>query len=119
MNRPRRQTSVAAILLAVVTIPIALVTLLSLAPLPLIPDLSNLGQIIIQLATVVGAIAVIIGVFNLLGVHLGKLGGSPSATVYSGITLLTFVVVLVLHFLEARGILKLSGASGEPMVTLT
>ncbi len=115
MNQPRRQISVITILLAVITIPIALVTLLSLAPLPLVPNLSGLGQGIIH--------AVIIGVLNWLSVHFGKLSSSPGATVYSGITLLTFAVVLVLHFLEARGILKLNvaaaAASGEPAITLT
>src|SRR5258706_3572594 len=123
MNQPRRQISVITILLAVITIPIALVTLLSLAPLPLVPNLSGLGQGIIQLTAVVGAVAVIIGVLNLLSVHFGKLSSSPGATVSSGITLLTFAVVLVLHFLEARGILKLNvaaaAASGEPAITLT
>ncbi len=123
MNQPRRQISVITILLAVITIPIALVTLLSLAPLPLVPNLSGLGQGIIQLTAVVGAVAVIIGVLNLLSVHFGKLSSSPGAAVYSGITLLTFAVVLVLHFLEARGILKLNvaaaAASGEPAITLT
>src|SRR5258708_29990746 len=123
MNQPRRQISVITILLAVITIPIALVTLLSLAPLPLVPNLSGLGQGIIQLTAVVGAVAVIIGVLNLLSVHFGKLSSSPSAAVYSGITLLTFAVVLVLHFLEARVILQLNfaaaAASAEPAITLT
>jgi hypothetical protein len=121
MNQPRRQPSVVAIFLSVITILIALVTLVSLAPLPLVPDLKGLGQGIIELATVVGAIAVIIGVLNLLGVHLGKLGTSPVKAIYSGITLLTFAAVLVLHSLEVRGILKISSAaaSGEPAITLT
>lgn len=121
MNQPRRQMSISAILMSAILIPIALVTLVSQAPLPLVPDLSEVGQRIIQLATVVGAIAVIIGVLNLLGVHLGKLGSSPVKAIYSGITLLTFAAVIILHFLEVRGILKLNApaASGEPAITLT
>src|SRR6185295_18592922 len=102
MNRPRQRTSVTTILLAAITIPIALVTLVTLAPLPFVPNLSAVGQGIVQLATVVGAIAVIIGVFNLVGVHIGKLSGSPVKAIYSGITLLTFAAVLVIHFLEVR-----------------
>ncbi len=58
-TKPTRRTSVAAVLLAAITIPIALVTLLSLEPVPLLPDMSGLGAGIIQLATVVAAIAVI------------------------------------------------------------
>src|SRR5689334_3267626 len=120
MNQSR--PNILAVLFAAITTPIALVTLLSLTPtLPLAPSLSALGQGIIQLATVVGAVAVIIGVLNLLSVHFRKLSASPVSALYSAITLLTFAAVLVLHFLEARGILKVSApvASGEPVITLT
>ncbi len=123
-TKATRRTSVAAVLLAAITIPIALVTLLSLEPVPLLPDMSGLGAGIIQLATVVAAIAVIIGVLNLLNVHLRKLTALSSiSAVYSGVTVLTFIVVLGLHFLEARGILRLNFAGaaspGGPIVTLT
>src|SRR5258707_15762202 len=100
----RRRTSPYAIFLALITIPIAITTLLGIAPLPLLPDVSALGQGIVQLATIVGALAVIIGVLNLISVHFRKLTAFSSVSaVYSGITLLTFIAVLVLHFLDVRG----------------
>ena len=125
MDRTRtRRTSLSAVLLTVILVPVALITLVSLAPIPFVPDLSGLGAGIIQLATVVGAIALIIGIFNLISVHLRKITVSPSiSSIYSGVTLLTFVIVLILHFLEARGTFRLyfAGAAspGGPIVTLT
>src|SRR5215470_2402363 len=98
-----RRVNLGAILLAIITIPIALITLFALAPLPVLPDLSGLGDGAIQIVTVVGAVAVIIGVLNLLAVHLRKLFAQTS--IYSGITLLTFGLVLAVHALEVRGIL--------------
>jgi hypothetical protein len=120
----KNRISLFAIILAGITIPVALVTLLSLEPVPLLPDLSGLGAVLIQLATVVAAIAVIIGILNLLSIHLRKLTNLSSiSTLYSGVTVLTFIIVLGLHFLEARGALKLNFAGaaspGGPIVTLT
>ncbi|HLY28522.1 MAG TPA: hypothetical protein VKQ72_19400 [Aggregatilineales bacterium] len=121
----RRRASPYAVLLAAITIAIAIITLLGIAPLPLLPDLSGVGQGIVQLATVVAAIAVIIGVLNLISVHVRKVTAFNSmGSLYSGITLLTFVLVLALHFLEARGMIKVNLAAsaalpGEPVLTLT
>src|SRR5689334_10116396 len=125
MNRPRTRsrTTPGAVLLAAIVIPLALITLLSVAPAPFVPDVSSLSDGIIQVATVVGAVAVIIGVLNLIAVHLGKISKPSVSSIYSIITLLTFVAVLVLHFLELRGIVKVGvpaqSNNGEPVVTLT
>jgi hypothetical protein len=117
-NRPRR-LSFNSILLAIIAIPIALVTLLALAPLPGLPDASPLSQTIVQIVTVAGAIAVIVGILNLLSVHLRKLAAMQSVSaLYSGITLLTLIVVLVLHFLELRGTLTVGGTGNQPALTL-
>lgn len=114
-----RRISPSAILLAAIAIPLALVTLFALAPFPGLPDLSSTSDVIVQIVTVAGAIAVIIGILNLLAVHMRKLARMQSASgIYSGIALLTFVVVLVLHFLEARGILSIGGATGQPVLSL-
>ncbi len=127
MNQPtvRRRTSVGSALLTAITIALALITLFSLEPFPFLPEglrnaITQSGQIIIQLVTVVGAIAVIIGVLNLLTVHLRKIPRGATAALYSLITLLTFVVLLVVHLLERFGVLKLAGAdTTTPIVTLT
>src|SRR2546421_10991425 len=108
MNRttaPRRP-NLAAVLLAAITVSLALITLFSLEPPTFIPEgfrvaTINLGQMLIQLVTVVGALAVIIGVLNLLAVHLRKIrrvnGGSAGSAVYSIIMLLTFLAIIIVH----------------------
>jgi len=108
MNRPRRRLQLGAVLLAAITIPLALVTLLSLEPLPLLPGTINavagaIGQMLVQIVTVVGALAVILGVLNLLTVHGRKLGAFPGV-LYSGLMLLTFIAVLGLHIAEKLGV---------------
>ncbi|MEP7287622.1 MAG: hypothetical protein ABI947_17855 [Chloroflexota bacterium] len=122
-SRVRRRRDLVSVLFAVISTVLALVTLLTLAPIPNLPDLSSLSQGIIQLAVVVGAIAVIIGVLNLLTVHIGKLSNLSSASAaYSGVIVVTFAAVLIVHFLELRGIIKLNlpaSAAGQPILTLT
>lgn len=125
MNPPRRRFQIGAVLLAVITIPLALITLLSLEPLPLLPAGLNaaagtIGQMLIQIVTVVGAIAVIIGVLNLLTVHGRKLRKFPGA-LYSGIMLLTFIAILGLHIAERAGVTLVAATptSPAPNVTLT
>ncbi len=115
-----RRTSFNTILLAAIAIPLALITLITLAPLPgIVPDFSPLGQVIVQVVTVAGAIAVIVGILNLLTVHLRKLTQMQSvSSLYSGITVLTLVIVLALHFLEARGILTVGSAGNQTSVSL-
>ncbi len=127
MNEPttRRRGRFGNAVLAAIAISFMLITLLSLEPLPFLPDaLRNgaidIGQILILLVSVVGALAVILGVLNLLGVHLRKLRGGGGPAVYSAITLLTLVAVLALHFLERFGVLTLRGGSPDmPRISLT
>jgi len=120
-RRGQSRLSFAAILLAAITIPVALITMIGLTPIPgLEAGLPLLSQGIIQIAVVTGAVAVIIGVLNLSLVHFQKL---LNGSLYSLVVLITFVAVLVLHFLEGRGILKVTTASGtvltDPVATLT
>jgi hypothetical protein len=131
MNRPpaRRRTSLVSAALIAITIALALITLLSLEPFPFLPEgvragVAESGQIIVQLVTVVGAIAVIIGVLNLLGVHLRKLSQGAVPAAYSLITIVTLLALVALHLLERLGILKLSTAAGAvspdtPTISLT
>jgi hypothetical protein len=113
-----------AIFLAAIASSCALITLLSLEPLPVLPEdmrsaASTIGQMLIQLVTVVGALALIIGVLNLIIVHIGKLSATPTSAVYSGITLLTFIALVVVHVLQRLGILRVGNATESPLLTLT
>ncbi len=125
MNRStsRPRSRIGAIFLAAITIVLAVLTLLGLEPLALLPgDLGNsvisTSQILVQIVTIVGAAAVIIGVLNLLRVHLYKLPTRQGF--YSAITLLTFLAVLGLHAAERLGVLKVTQpATNAPLVTLT
>jgi hypothetical protein len=119
---PRRRIRWGAILLAAIAIPLALVTLLGLERLPLLPDTVNDGiavisQSLIQLLAIVGALAVVIGVLNLTGVHLRSLRRMPNG-LYSMVTLATMLLIIVLHVLERTDALRV-GDSDTPLVGLT
>jgi hypothetical protein len=106
---------VGAIILAIIAISLAIITLLGLAPLPFLPAsvqqiMATTSQFLIQIVTVVAAFSVIIGVFNLLSVQFRKLRSFPTG-IYSIVTLLTFVFVIVVHLLERFSVLK--GATGD------
>jgi hypothetical protein len=121
----RRRGRLGAAILAAIAISFALVTLLGLEPVSFLPDAlrvgaSDLGQMLVLLVGVIGALAVIIGVLNLLGVHLRKMrrGGVPA--LYSVVTLLTLIAVLAVHVLEQAGALKITGGAPDtPALTLT
>jgi hypothetical protein len=125
MDRPvrrRRGVRLGSVLLAAIAIPLMLLTLFSLERFALLPDdlnagISATGQILIQLVTIVGAIAVVIGIFNLCGVHLRNLRKFPNG-LYSLLTLLSLALVIVLRILERLGILRVEG-SDAPLVTMT
>jgi hypothetical protein len=126
MDEPfARRPRIGAILLATITISLALITLFSLEPFPFLREdlrlgASAVGQILVQLVTVVGAIAVIVGVLNLMGVHMRKIRPFSGASLYSLITILTLLIILALHILERAGVLKvnLPSASDTPLVSL-
>jgi len=128
-SRPvRRGTSIAAVFLTAITVTFGLLTLFGLAPLPGVDPntsqmLSDLSTILIQLVTVVGAFALILGVLNLLSVHLNKFSSSAAGGLYSFVTLITAVLVILIHLIDRAGFLKslepgrLPGDS--PLVSLT
>ncbi len=127
MNEPanRRQSRLGNAILAATAISFALITLFSLEPLPFLPDAlrtaaTDAGQMLILLVGVIGALAVILGVLNLLGVHLRKLGGGGAQAAYSAIIILSLIFVVVLHLLERLGILAVRGGPPDtPLVSLT
>src|SRR5262249_5868482 len=83
----------------------------------------QLSALLIQLVTVVGALAIIIGIFNLLAVHWRKLTGKMPRGLYSLITLLAAEAVVALHLADRAGLLKTlepGYSPGEsPLISLT
>ncbi len=125
---PRRRFSLAAVVLGALATVLALITLLGLAPFPALPDTANLilGQLsslLIQLVTVVGAIAVIVGVLNLLSVNLKKVTTGERGFPYSIATILAAVLVVALHLADRAGLLKVlepgRTTADSPLVSLT
>lgn len=119
MNRPpNRRLNVWAAFLAGLTAIIALITLLGVAPI-LPVDVSGLGRGLIQIVSVTGALAVLIGVLNLLQVNVRRITRfAIPAGLYSFVTILAFVAVLAVYALEKQGILKLEGSTGVLNLTL-
>jgi hypothetical protein len=124
----RRRTSLIAILLTAITVVFGVLTLIGLAPLPGVDDnttrsLSQLSTILIQLVTVVGAFALILGVLNLLTVHLNKFSSSARGGLYSFVTLMTALLVVVIHLADRAGVLKAlepgRTPGDSPLVSLT
>lgn len=118
---PRRRTNLRAALLTALTVGFCIVTLLGIerfAPLPnAVNDLlGNVSRVLVQLVTIVAALAVFLGVLNLLRVHSRKLRRFPQA-LYSLSLILSLFAVVVLHFLERFGTLRTTDALGAPSAT--
>lgn len=91
-----------AVLVTALTIAVALITLLGLLggdDLGMLSDLitrsgiSGLSALLLQTAGTVAAVAVLVGVVNLLGVHIRRIR-RPGQSVYSVVMVLSFVLVL-------------------------
>lgn len=120
----RQRLRLGSVLLIALTVPIAVLTLLGLERLTLLPEGLNttvaaISQILIQLVTIVGAIAVVIGILNLVGVHVRNLSKVPGG-LYSTVTLITLVAVVIVGLLERTGTLRVTGAATDaPLMTIT
>lgn len=58
-------------------------------------ELSGIANFFLQLTTITIALTVLIGIINLLSVHLGRLAGRKPGFVYSLVLVLSFLLVLV------------------------
>lgn len=119
--QPRRRLRLGAALLAALTIAIALVTLLGLEPVASLPPALNqtlnaFSQLLVQLVAVIGALALLIGVSNLVRFHAAQLRKFPRG-VYSLILLLSLFGVLIVRALERGGVLQV-GADETPALSL-
>lgn len=118
----RRRLRLGTVLLAAITIPLALITLLGLEPLGLLPPEINaaagtISRLLLDIVAITAAFAVFAGVINLLRVHVtnvrrGRVG------LYSLLTILTFVLVIVLHLVERFSVITVEGTP-NPILTLT
>lgn len=123
---PRRRLNLGAVLLGVLVALVALITLLGLAPPPALPEqyaipLTQLSALLIRVITIVGAIAVLLGVLNLLNVHFRKLTSRTRGSAYSVFTLMAFFVVIIVHIADryANAFNRTTGIDGSPVVSLT
>ncbi len=119
--QPRRRLRLGAALLAALTIAIALVTLLGLEPVASLPPALNqtlnaFSQLLVQLVAVIGALALLIGVSNLVRFHAAQLRKFPRG-LYSLILLLSLFGVLIVRALERGGVLRV-GADETPALSL-
>jgi hypothetical protein len=120
----RRRVNLRAVILAGVAIPLIAVTLLGLEPLPLLPDdlntaITEISQSLVQLLVVVGALAVVIGILNLIGAQVRNVRRMPRG-LYALVTLVTMFSIIVLRLIERAG--GLAGGEGDfpvaPSLTL-
>jgi hypothetical protein len=73
---------------------------------------ASLTDIFLQLVVITTAVAVLIGLFNLLGVHLYRIGRRSGGWFYSVILVISTVGVLILYVLERANVL-----TGDPAIT--
>ncbi|MBX3084802.1 MAG: hypothetical protein KF716_24420 [Anaerolineae bacterium] len=124
-NQPaprRRRLRLGTVLLAAVTIPLALVTLLGLEPFPLLPEpfssaAGTISRLLLDIVAITAAFSVFAGVVNLLRVHVSNVrrGGTG---LYSLLTILTFLLIIVLHVVERFSVITVEGST-NPILTLT
>ncbi|MBZ0300394.1 MAG: hypothetical protein K8J31_11655 [Anaerolineae bacterium] len=76
------------------------------------PLLAGPTNFFLQLVSITVAVTIVIGIYNLLTVHLGRVRGRRSGWGYSLILVISTLAVIVLTILERANVLK-----GEPAIT--
>jgi len=117
-----RRLRLGEILIVSLTVVVALVTLLGLEPPPTLPAaLTETARAIssglIQIVTIVAALALVIGVANLLLANFTSVRKLPKG-LYNLATLIAFFVTLIIRGLERAQIVKVEG-TGAPLLSLT
>lgn len=100
-----RLTNLISTVAAVSTAIIMLVSLLSHNE-----TLQTLAALLLQIILVTAALSLVVGLFNLLHVHLGRLGGRARGWPYSLITVITMLGVIMVHVLK----LEIDGEAVSP-----
>lgn len=101
---------VLAVLTTSLVIGLGLITLLG--QLLAVPVLNSLSAVLIRLAVVVGAVAVLIGVVNLLWVHLRRVMNTELGWPYSLVLFFAALTVIALTTVERMGLLADVSLSG-------
>jgi hypothetical protein len=124
----RRRVRLRAVLLATIVVPVALITLIGLEPLPLTESFAfintsaaTLSRLLITLVSITAAFAVLLGVVNLLRVHLQNIR-QRRRMVYSILTIAVFLLIVVVRIVERLnqqyGWFTI-GDTRTPIITLT
>ena len=92
-----------AILGTIIVIVVGVFTLFGLTT-PL-PYFSSAADLLLQIITITIAVTVLIGIFNLLTVHLRRIGGRSHGWGYSLVLVLSLLAVIVLTILERAKVL--------------
>ena len=92
---------------AAVAIGVGLITLLGLL-MPGLPVVGPLTDFLIRSVVVIAAVALIIGVLNLLSVHLSRVGDGARGWPYSLVTVLAALAVIGIGAAEEAGLLSVT-----------
>jgi hypothetical protein len=95
-----------------IAIGFGLLTLVGLIAGQQVGIFASLTDIFLQLVVITTAVAVLIGIFNLLSVHLFRIGRRRGGWFYSVILVISTVGVLLLYVLERANVL-----TGDPPIT--
>lgn len=97
----RRRFRLLNVLSAATAISVGLITMIGLLAKEGLP--ATLASVILQLFIVVAALALILGLLNLLGVHFGKITRRENGMLYSLVTILSAVGVIAVYALNPKG----------------
>lgn len=76
------------------------------------PILAGPTEFFLQLVSITVAVTIVIGIFNLLTVHLGRVRWRRAGWGYSLVLVISTLAVIILTILERAGVLR-----GEPAIT--
>lgn len=120
--QPGRRRWVGSLIAALITVPLAVITLFGIEPPPgLSPELQGSARLVsrflIEIVSITGAFAVLLGVINLMRVQLAGIrkGGRG---LYGVVTVLVFLLIIGLRAAE-RGGLVTTLDSTAPTISLT
>jgi hypothetical protein len=95
-----------AVLASAVAIGFGLITLAGLFAGDSVPLLAALTNLLLQLVVITVAITILIGILNLLAVHLGRIRGRSGGWGYSIVLVLSALAVITLAVLERANIIR-------------
>jgi hypothetical protein len=107
-----------AVLASAIAIGFGLVMLIGLLAGDTIPLIATLTNLLLQLVVITVAVTILIGIINLLSVHIGRISQRRGGWVYSLVLLFSFLAVVILTVLERVGILNTAPGQMSPSMIL-